>query len=156
DRTEALEPPHYWPLRVDPMGERVYTASQVRGLARLMRMRFDEGFRALDVPSTLRATIRSAGFPRFRYRPIQRPPEFLVLIERRSLADHFACLISDLFRLLQAEGVYHSVYYFEGDPRSLVSQSGQSVRLEELTARTSGHRVLVFGSSGNFVHPVTG
>jgi uncharacterized protein with von Willebrand factor type A (vWA) domain len=156
DRAEAFEPPHYWPLRVDPMGELVYAAGEIRALARLMRTRLDGGLMRLDVRATIRATIRSAGFPRFRFRPVQRPPEFLVLIERRSLEDHFACLITDLFRLLHAEGVYHTRYYFEGDPRSLVSESGQAVRLEELTARTAGHRVLVFCSSGNLLHPVTG
>ncbi|HTM49503.1 MAG TPA: hypothetical protein VL285_12505 [Bryobacteraceae bacterium] len=156
ERAEAFEPPHYWPLRVDPMGELVYAAGEIRALARLMRTRLDDGLMRLDIRATLRATIRSAGFPRFRFRPVQRPPEFLVLIERRSLEDHFACLITDLFRLLHAEGVYHTRYYFEGDPRGLVSESGQAVRLEELSARTAGHRVLVFGSSGNFLHPVTG
>jgi uncharacterized protein with von Willebrand factor type A (vWA) domain len=156
DRGQTLPPPHYWPLRVDALGAEVFQSVDLRSLARRMRARQDGGHRRLDIVRTIRSTIRRAGYPRFAYQPVQRPPEYLVLIERRSLADHFACLIGDLFRILEAEGVYHSRYYFEGDPRSLTTESGQSIRLEELAGRSARDRLLVFGASGCFVHPVTG
>ena len=81
-----------------------------------MRRRQDGPDGVLDIPATITATIRRAGFLRLLYRSSRRPPEYIVLMERQSVSDHFTALIGDLTRLLQADGVHLARYYFDHDP----------------------------------------
>jgi hypothetical protein len=155
-REAKLQEPHFWPLQLEALGSRVFAKQDVRELARRMRQREDAAQSALDVPATISATIQGHGFPRFRYRAIRRPPEYLIAIERLSNVDHFAEMMTDLSRILQADGVLLSRYYFEGDPRRLFTEAGEQIQLEDLAARTQDFRMLLFGSSGCLFHPVSG
>jgi hypothetical protein len=156
DRQAKLQEPHFWPLQLEALGSRVFPTQDLRELARRMRQREDAAQFALDVPETISATIRGHGFPNFRYRPIRRPPEYIVLIERMSNADHFASINADLARILQADGVLVSRYYFEGDTRRLFTDSGEQIELDYLASRTAESRLLLFGTSGCLFHPVSG
>jgi hypothetical protein len=156
DRQSGLKPPHYWPLKLESLGSKLYPSAAIRQLAARMRRRQDGPDGILDIPATITATIRRAGFLRFLYRSSRRPPEYIVLIERQSVSDHFTALIGDLTRLLQADGVHLARYYFDHDPYRITSEKGDDLLLADLAGATPSHRLLAFGSSGTFLHPVTG
>lgn len=155
-REAELQPPHFWPLQLESLGARVFRADDIRELARRLRQREDAMQSNLDIPATVSATIKGHGFPNFRFRPIRRPPEYLVLIERVSNADPFSCMTTDLAGMLKADGVLLSCYHFEGDPRRLFTDSGDQLDMADLAPRTGDYRLLLFGSSGCLFHPVTG
>jgi hypothetical protein len=155
-RGAELQPPHFWPLQLESLSSRVFRTDELRELARRMRQREDATQTTLDVPATISASIRGRGFPRFRYRPIRRPPEYLVVIERVSNADPFCSMTTELVDLLKADGVLLTRYYFEGDPRRLFTDTGDQIALVDVAVRTGDHRLLLFGSSGCLFHPVTG
>jgi hypothetical protein len=156
DRQSNTGGPHFWPVQLEDATASIFAPGSVRQLARLMRRREEAPDLVLDVPATIGATLRGGGFPRFRYRPLRRPPEYLVFIERESAADHFAAMISGLMRLLQADGVFLNYYYFTGDPRRLTTEAGDEVWLADLAGRTPGNRALLFGPSSCILHPMTG
>jgi hypothetical protein len=156
NRQSSLQEPHFWPLQLEALGSRIFRAEDVRETARRMRQREDAMQFTLDVPATISATLRGHGFPNFRYRAIRRPPEYIILIERLSNADHFAALTSDLVQMLQAEGVLLFRYYFEGSPRRLFTESGDQIDLFDLAPRTADSRLLMFASSGTLFHPISG
>lgn len=156
ERKKGLQEPYFWPLQLDSLGTRVFAADEVRELARRMRLREDASHVTLDVPATIVATMKGSGYPVFRYRAIRRPPEYVVLIERQSRMDHFAWMTTDLVKMLEADGVLLSRYSFEGDPRRLFTDAGDQIQLADLVARTAESRMVVFASSGNLFHPVSG
>ncbi len=149
-------PPHYWPLRVERAGEKIYAHADVAALSRLLRRRVAGQVTVLDIRATIGATIRAGGYTRIQRRALAKAPEYLVLIERRALNDHFAHLIDELCELLRREGVFLERFFFEGDARALVDDAGRAWRLDEIAGRFGGHRVLVFADSLTFLHPVTG
>ena len=156
NRQSNLQEPHFWPLQLEALGSRIFDAADLRETARRMRQRENAMQFTLDVPATITATIRGHGFPNFRYRAIRRPPEYVVFIERVSQADQFAAMTTDLVQMLQAEGVLVFRYYFEGTPRRLFTESGDQIDLLDFAPRTSESRLLLFASSGNLFHPISG
>ncbi|MFN7925663.1 MAG: hypothetical protein U0Q16_36520 [Bryobacteraceae bacterium] len=155
-KSSGLLPPNFWPLKLEAMGSRVFAASEVRRLAMLMRRRQDGHGGILDIAGTIAETMRNAGFPRWVLRAVRRAPEYVVLIERQSVNDHFAAMVTDLMQMLKDEGVYLARYYFTGDPRHLVSESGEDLAFADLAGRRHGDRLLVFGRSSTFLHPSRG
>ena len=156
DRQEGLKPPHYWPLKVEPPAKAIYPPAEVRQLASRMRRRQDGPEGLLDVPATIAETIRRAGFLRFMFRSSRRPPEYIALIERQSVTDHFTALMTELTRVLQADGVHLARYYYDHDPYRVTNDKGDDLLLPDLSGVTPFHRLLVFGPSGTFLHPVSG
>lgn len=156
DRGQSLPPPHFWPLRIDRQGDSIYPNPTIVALSRQMRRRTIEAFSILDIAATIQATIRSGGYTQIRQRTVRRVPDYLVLIERRALNDHFAHLIDDLFELLAGQGVTIERYFFEGNARSLVSPTGTIESLDRLATRCASHRLLIFTDSDTFTHPISG
>ena len=122
----------------------------------MRRRQIDEFFR-LDIKATVSATIRSLGFPSFRYAPATRIPAYLVIIERLSPGDHQARLFDEMVRALKREGVVITRYFYRDDPLRVWDEKGEtSLRLESLKQRHAGDRLLFLGSGEQMLDPVTG
>jgi hypothetical protein len=156
-RYENKRPPFKWPLRASAPAFRLYDSEEFRQAARLLRRRQVDEFFRLDIRATVSATIRSLGYPSFRYKPATRVPEYLALVERASPHDHQARLFDEMVKALRREGLIVTRYFYKDDPLLCCDEGGENcVRLERLKQRHAGHRLLLFGSGGQLLDPVTG
>jgi hypothetical protein len=155
-KQRGKKPPYVWPLRVQPPPLKLYDSAPFYTTARLMRRRQVGEFQRLDVYGTVMATINSLGYPNFRYKADSKYPEYLILIDRASLRDHQAQLFNQLAKALEAEAVFVSRYFYDGDPRVCRNETGDSFHLEELRNKHVGQRLLIFGNGEKIIDPLTG
>lgn len=156
EKQRLRKPPFVWPLTVEAPAARLYDPQQLYTVARLMRRRQMGEFYRLDIAATVSATIAARGYPDFRYQRDSRPPEYLMLIERRSFRDHQARLFDELIRALEREGLFIRRYYYEGDPRVCQNETEGSTDLVNLRSKCADHRLLIFGDGEKLINPVTG
>ncbi|MFN0088272.1 MAG: SUMF1/EgtB/PvdO family nonheme iron enzyme, partial [Blastocatellia bacterium] len=138
--------------------ERLFqSASFRRAIAELRRHRATRA-RDLDVPATVRATIRQAGLFAPQYKMRKALPEYLLLIDRAGANDEQARLADEIFRRLTDGGVFVERYYFQGDPRLCRRLEPQPVALSlaELAARHPDHVLLLFSDGAGLLSPLTG
>jgi hypothetical protein len=151
------KPPFKWPLRIAAPEVRLYNSEEFRRAAHLLRRRYVDEFFRLDLRATVSATIRSLGYPSFRYKPATRVPEYLALIERASPRDHQARLFDGMLKALRRDGVRVTRYFYGDDPLVCYDESGENrVHLEYLKQRYADHRLLIFGSGDHLLDPLTG
>jgi peroxiredoxin len=154
---ENKRPPFKWPLRAAVPAIRLYDSELFRGATRLLRRRQIDEFFRLDLGATVSATIRSLGYPNFRYKPATRMPEYLALIESASPHDHQARLFDEMVKALRGEGVIVTRYFYRDDPLICCDSRGENyVRLEQLKQRYAGHQLLLFSSGEQLLDPMTG
>lgn len=156
-RQRGKKPPSVWPIRIPETKLDVYNSELFYRTARMLRRRQHTQAYRLNVPATIAATIDSLGYLNFRYEPDSSPPEYLFLIDRRSPRDHQAQLFAALSRKLEADGVYLETYYFNADPRVCFRENGgRAVRLDELSHKYSGHRLVLFTDAEGLISPISG
>ena len=122
-----------------------------------LRRRTDDDARILDMPQTVRATIRRGGMVQFQFRQLTRPPEYLLLIDRQNALDHRARLYDDLYRTLLQNEVLAERFFYDGDLRLCHNdQHPEGLSLDELLFRYPAHRLLVIGSGRQMFSSVSG
>lgn len=144
--------------------------ADVRHAARLLRKPHTLPSTQLDLPATVRASVRAAG----RFTPVHRPRRvsrhLLVLIERSRHGDPLATLSHRLVQALAGEGVLVQMYEFERDIRwvspwapershSAESQVSRPLRRLPLTALEPLHAgcgLLLCGDGLGLIDPRTG
>ncbi|HEX5733741.1 MAG TPA: SUMF1/EgtB/PvdO family nonheme iron enzyme [Blastocatellia bacterium] len=155
-KQHGKKPPYVWPLKVEAPVFKLYDSEQFYSAARRMRRRQIGEYQRLDVDATVTATIDSLGYPRFLYKADSKYPEYLVLIDRASFRDHLAQLFNQLAKALEAESVFVSRYFYDGDPRVCRNEAGDSIHLEDLHDKHAGQRLLIFGNGHKIISPITG
>ncbi len=146
-RLRERTPPLEWPVR-GPVPPLVALNRGFLTAARLLRKRLSGDLRLLDLPATIDASARQAGFVELRYRQEQRPPEYLFLIDRRSHGDHVAAWFDTLARELENQGVRLARWFFDRDPRLCESaETGEVCSLARL-AEVQGKTRLVLFTAG--------
>lgn len=95
----------------------LFDSIQFHNSTRLLRGRREIEFTQLDIRSTIHATIKSLGYPQFRYRRASKIPEYLLLIERTTYDDHVTAFFDELANSLEEDGVFVARYYYSGDQR---------------------------------------
>lgn len=155
-REKRRKPPFVWPLiRFLP------NLSTYQGLlnraAETMRLRISSESPDLDVQRTIHATIQQAGFLHFHFRLRRKTPEYLFLIERRSLDDHFAAWWVEIAHKLQRLGVTITIYFYSDDlRRSFAKSTHDSVSTQILLDTLEELTVVVFGPGRLLLHPFSG
>jgi len=156
-RQEGKRPPFSWPIHPEASSSEIYGSTEFYGAARRLQRRQAGESYLLDVEASIQATVDSLGFPRLQYKPGRKLPEYLVLVDRTSFRDHQANLFHDLVRALRDEGLYVSLFFFEGDPRVCWDEArGDSVPLFELQRRYAGHRLLLLSNAEKLIDPLSG
>ena len=134
-----------------------YDTGEVRASVRALLRREAGEAKYLSISGTIRDTIRALGYPRLRFEPRTRAPEYLVLIQRYTARDHQASLTDHLISSLEAEDLPVERFYYDSDPRVCYRAMGEpAVRLEELAYRYDTSRLLIFGDGAGLLHPLTG
>ena len=149
-------PPFSWPVRVPTARHPYGDASKLAEAARVVRTRQASESQRLAVDATIAATIDAHGAPTLRYRSDTRSPDYLMLIERMSAADHHAQLFADLGSSLVREGVHITRFDFDRDPRVCFSElEGVATLLVSLRHQFPVHRLLVFACGDGMIDPVS-
>jgi len=156
-RERQLQPPFSWPLQVETKIQDIFNVEDYRTAARELRKPYRSNLYRLDIPATISATITSVGYPELRYKADNQSPEYLVLIDRVSNRDHQAQAYVQLTKFLERHGVYLSRWLYESDPRACWDEQFASpFSLEELAARYSQSRLLLFGDGARLQDASTG
>jgi hypothetical protein len=157
ERTRTVGPPFTWELEVQLPPLSIFDSRQLFDVARKLRRRQVGEIQRFDISLTVSSTLQALGYPRFRFRPETRFPEYLVLIERASPGDHQAAQFDKLSRALEQEHLFITRFFFEDDPRYCWTDSDPArFSLVELQKRFPGHRLLIFSGAEMLLDPVSG
>ncbi|MDX1905731.1 MAG: WG repeat-containing protein [Bacteroidia bacterium] len=156
DRKRSQDGPFTWAVKL-PFALPVFAADAIHKAAVHLRRRQESDIRVLNVPATIEATIRAGGYPTFSYQAGTRPPEYLVLIERRTHRDHQAWWFQTLTAALAAQDVFTDIYYFPPEMGGYTrTPQDKPMTLQELATRYPEHRLLVMGDGAGLLDPISG
>ena len=112
----------------------------------------------LDVPATVRATVKAGGFLTPVDQNAKGQADYIVLIEKKGPNDHLARLVDQILDRIDAAGLTIRRYYYRHEPiRAEPASSDRSaLPLRDVVAGGQRHRFLVVGGSEGFFHPITG
>ncbi len=141
---------HHFPR----VGSELVVPAQFRAIAQqLRRRRYAEGT-SLDLPRSVRATVRRGGFFTPIYATRGTVPEYAVLIDRATTDDQQAVFYNHLLDRLHDEDVYLTRYEFRGDPRLCWRPAtGEPLSLEHLVAKHHGDFVMLLADPACFLGP---
>ncbi|MFN0213860.1 MAG: formylglycine-generating enzyme family protein [Saprospiraceae bacterium] len=159
ERERRDQPPYVWNIEVENPEDAVGFGDTFFSLANRLRRREGEDAWRLDVPGTISATIKKGGLPEFLYKQLSRPPEYLLLLDRKDINDHRAALFDHIAKAFQKQEVLLDCYFFAGDPRLCWNEKHpEGINIRELhylhpNARllllSTGHRLL--GNDGQLL-----
>lgn len=111
----------------------------------------------LDIDETVDVTVRHAGFFQPRYSARRSMPEYVVLISRRTPADHQARAFDVVLKHLADQDVILDTYSFVDDPRTCASDhTGESYGLRAVLERHHRATLLVAAETLCAFNRVTG
>jgi formylglycine-generating enzyme required for sulfatase activity len=145
-RNKSFTPPYVWNINLKNLAPP--DPGDAFGLTlNALRRRTDAATLRMDIPATVRATIKKGGIATIQYKQQTRPPEYLLLIDRQQIQDHRARLYDDLYRILQQNEVLVERFYFDGDLRLCHNdQYLEGLSPDELLFRFPTHRLLIIGT----------
>jgi predicted AlkP superfamily pyrophosphatase or phosphodiesterase len=125
--------------------------------AQLLRRRRAVESSEPDIPATLAATVRNAGWPTPVAGRRRLTPEYLVLVERKNARDLLARYYDELVDGLARAEVHLVRFDFSGNPQFCRPVgTGRPITLPDLAAQYPDRRVLVFSDGDGMISPVTG
>lgn len=138
--------------------EALFPSLTFLSLTRLFRRRIPVVSRDLNVVKTVEESVEQGGWLRPIYDHVLIPPEYLVLVDRRSRFDHLAEFVEGMVKRLELNGVFITAYAFDGDPRLCFPLNGKGApqTLNELAARYENMRLIVFAEAQGLLNPVSG
>ncbi|HEX9000395.1 MAG TPA: SUMF1/EgtB/PvdO family nonheme iron enzyme [Blastocatellia bacterium] len=150
--------PQLHDLKVEGIEGKLFASARLRRLLLGLRRPRPMAMRELNIPATVRETIRQGGMFTPAYGARRSSPEYLLLIDRASAHDEQANVANELRLRLVENGVFVESYYFQSDARSCRSATKDeaSVSLSQLAGRYPDHRLLVFSDAAGFFDPFTG
>ena len=155
-RDKSAKPPYVWNIRIPSLAPPDPGENFGRTLQALRR-RIGGETRLMDLPATVRATIRKGGMAAFQFRQQTQPPEYLLLVDRQNAQDHRARLYDDLYHLLRQNEVLVERFFFDGDIRLCVNEIyPEGLSPDELLFRFPAHRLLIIGTGRLLFSATTG
>lgn len=149
-------PPYSFRFRLEQPGAVVPGDAAVQ-LLHLLRRRIRGEATQLDIPASIRATIRRLGMADFRYKQLTNPPDYLLLIDRQSPNDHRAALYDWLCRHFQQQEAPLARYFYEGDVRLCFDEKHpEGIPITELQHRYGNARLILIGHGRQMLSPLTG
>ena len=153
EQDENQKPPYVWNIKIDNLDPIRLNDTFNQTLQRLRTRVTDDYFR-LDIPQTIQATIEKAGMTDFRYRQQTRPPEYLMLIDRHSAANHRARLYDYLYQMLLENEVHVERFFYRGDLKVLWNEKHpHGITLKTIQNRYTDARLLIMGTGYHLLSP---
>lgn len=128
-----------------------FDAATLQSPLRAMGSELRIASRRIDLPGTVRRTIRRAGWPSIVRGGRARTPEHVVLVELRSADDPQTLAAAAVLQRLQTEGLLVHPYRFIGTPLLLTPwDGGEELPLYRVAALHRGRRLLVLSDGAMF------
>ncbi len=146
----------YWDFRLPPY-QLIQFGDTFRLLARRMQRRVEGRNQKLDVPSTVKASVKAGGLLQAKYKLNTQPPAYIFLIDQSSKNNHRANLFDAWYQWLVNRDIFIKRYYYRSDPRFLWTDTRQSTTtLEQLTEQYANARLFLLGDAWRLLNPATG
>ncbi len=157
-KLQAAGNPNLRRLTVRGASDHLFQSQTFRRAVQDLRRHRRVEVRDLDIAATVNATIRRGGMFQPRYGVRKASPEYLLLIDRASLADEQARFAEEFSQRLEAGGVFVDRFYFQNDPLTCRQRelNSPTVTLLDLAARYPEHQLLIFSDGAGFISPLTG
>ena len=150
------KPPYVWNVEI-PGVEEVLLDDTYRHALQVMRRRSQSEAQRLDMERTIAATVERGGLPRFHYRPLSQPVDYLLLLDRQRTCNHRSQLFDAFYRAFKAQELAIERYFYDSDLRLCFNEAQpDGVRLTELAQRFAGARLVLVGSGLQLIHPLRG
>ena len=150
------KPPYVWNVEI-PGVEEVLLDDAYRHALQVMRRRSQSEAQRLDLERTIAATVEQGGLPRFQYRPLSQPVDYLLLLDRQQTGNHRSQLFDAFYRAFKAQELAIERYFYDSDLRLCFNEAQpDGVRLTELAQRFGGARLMLVGSGLQLIHPLRG
>jgi formylglycine-generating enzyme required for sulfatase activity len=150
------KPPYVWNVEI-PGVEEVLLDDTYRHALQVMRRRSQSEAQRLDMERTIAATVEGGGLPRFHYRPLSQPVDYLLLLDRQQTSNHRAQLFDAFYRAFKAQELAIERYFYDSDLRLCFNEAHpEGIRLTELAQRFAGTRLVLVGSGLQLIHPLRG
>ena len=155
-QSRSKDPPYRLPIKIR-RGEGLELDDQFFMVLDRLRAREAGERQRIDLPATIKATMRRGGFPALRFRALTRPSDYLILIDRQTEQNHQSQLFEHIYQHFVKQEVHAERFFFDGDPRYCWnSQYPKGLPLEQLLQRYGQSRLLVFADGYSFIDPVSG
>jgi formylglycine-generating enzyme required for sulfatase activity len=152
----SKKPPFAWNIQIPDNHKVVYNENFHNALNQL-RQRTEDQFYRLNVAETVQATIQSGGQIDFQYTRQTKPPEYLMLIDRRSAANHRAALFNMLYESFKSNDVLVERFYFDGDIRLVFNENNKGgILLKNLKYQFQDARLLILSDGYTLLNGRTG
>lgn len=150
--------PHIERVRVKGVTGELFARVSLLRLARDFRLRREIASNRLHIPGTIARTVARGGWPELVYGTRRATPEYVVLIDRRSFADHQARFVQEMVGRLKDQEVFLAQYFFNVDPRLCFPEDPEAppLTLSQLAARHPDHRLLLFLEAPHFFDSESG
>ena len=138
------KPPYVWNIELQSELD-ILKSDGFDRMVNALRQRTREDHFQIDIPKTVSATIDQAGMPTIAYRQQTRPPEYLMLIDRQSGANHRSKLFDWIYQTLLEQEVFVERYFFDGDIRTCFNEKNElGISITELQYWHPNARLLIF------------
>ncbi len=137
----------------DPAEHVIHREPGMKVVADILRKRQSSLSRRVDVPATIKLSMRSWDLPQLVFEEGSKASEYLVLLDREYPDGHLTQLFAFLCRQLQSDQVNLITYDYYKQPLLLNSQTLQHelIPVERLAALYPGSILIIFGQSIQFV-----
>ena len=147
------KPPYVWNINIDGLDDIRLNETFDQTLQRLRSRVSDDYFR-LDIHKTILATVENAGMVDFRFQQQTRPPEYLLLIDRNSIANHRAHLFNYLYQKMRENEVHVERFYYRSDMKIVWNEKfPDGIPLKDIQTQYATSRLLIMGNGYQLLSP---
>jgi len=151
-RTDPVKAARSGPITVElhfrDDGYRPWNLPELEAVVRPMREKELTGAEEWDIPNTIKKTIEAGGAPHFARRRRKKAPQYLFLIEQKSVRDHLAGFYADLATELQRRDLDVEYYFYDRFPQKCWKERrdpASYTTIDRLNASFSGSRLILIG-----------
>ena len=149
-------PPYVWNIELEGNGD-VALDDDIEITLRQLRARAKDEAIRLDIAKTIRHTIQKGGRFTPDYRSVTRPPEYLLLIEKRSPGDHRAMLYNTFYETFSDNDIHVERYFFKSDIRVCYNEEFKlGIKLIDLVKKHGDSRLIIMGNGSYLMNPMSG
>ena len=155
-RTLGNESPYYLPIQIKEKNEIRFTPSFFESI-NLLRGRQDSTRQKLNIPKTIKETIKRGRLLDLQYLPLRKSIEYLFLIDKNAEQNHRAQLNNAIYEKMLENEVYATRFYYDTNPTICWNESYPDGLLTKRLARLYPEaRLLIFSNGYSFLNPMNG
>lgn len=154
-RERNKPPPYIWAVHPPQDAWKLHTEEEFYLASRRLRERESVEGEEVDLGDSVEKTIEKGGYPHISFKQRTKPPEYLILIQKKHKRDHLAMFFQQMMLELSQQDIYTECYFFEQDPRLCWKDKyHETLYLDDLYRRFPDDRLIVIGDASQFFDPI--